>query len=136
MRRETLYILGFSTAICGVCSVLVAGAAVGLKELQEENAVIDRQKKVLVVTGLLKEGQAATKEQVRELFTANIKPEVVDLATGNPVEGVDATTYDQRKAAKNPITSREVPPNPAQVGRVPNHALVYRLLKDGKTDAL
>ena len=43
----------FSIQVCLACSILVAVAAVQLKDRQVANAALDRQKKVLVVAGLL-----------------------------------------------------------------------------------
>ena len=55
MQRSNSYIILFAAAVCLVCSVFVAFAAVTLKERQDVNAVLDRQKKVLIVADLLEE---------------------------------------------------------------------------------
>ncbi len=54
------YIIGFAAAVCLVCSIVVSTSAVALQRAPGPNKVLDRQKKVLVVAGLLEEGQAAT----------------------------------------------------------------------------
>lgn len=131
MQRETLYIIGFSAAVCGICSILVAGAAVALKDRQEENAVLDRQKKVLVVAGLMQDGEKITAEDVRSRFDANIQPEVIVLKTGEAAPDVSPQTFSQKKEMSDPTLSHEAPPNAAKVSRLPEHAMVYRVVKDG-----
>ena len=74
MQRSNTYTIGFAAAICLVCGVIVAGFAVGLKERQEENAVLDRQKKVLIVAGLMRNGEQKTAQEIQDLFKKNIEP--------------------------------------------------------------
>jgi Na+-transporting NADH:ubiquinone oxidoreductase subunit C len=120
------YIIGFATAVCLVCSIVVSTSAVALRERQDRNKVLDRQTKVLVVAGLLEEGQPATAEQVESLFSDNIRIRAVDLATGEYDDSVDVSTFDQRKATKDPAESRSAPPNNAGILRLPDTALVYQ----------
>lgn len=132
MQRSTAYILGFAVAVCLVCSVLVSGAAVLLKERQEANKVLDRQKKVLSVAGLLEEGADPTPAEVDKLFSERIRARIVNLQTGDYAEGVDAATFDQRKSRNDPATSRLAPANDAKVQRLPNQAIVYHVM-EGET---
>ena len=131
MRRGNAYVLAFALAVCAVCSVVVAGAAVGLAERQKVNQVLDRQKKILSVAGLLPEGADWTPQRVQETFRANIVPQVIELSTGLPVSDVDPLTFDQRAEAKDPKNSQQAPANPAGVARLPRRALVYRQLEVG-----
>ncbi len=91
-------------AVCAICSVLVAGAAVLLRQPQEDNKLLDRKRNILMAAGLL-----AQDKSVDELF-ANIDAKVVDLATGEYANGIDPQTYDQRQAAKDPARSVAIPP--------------------------
>ncbi len=135
-RDSTLYTVGFAVVVCVVCGIGVAGAAVALSERQAENKVLDQQKQVLLVAGLLKPGQQASPAEVTGLFEKNIRREVIELKSGAPAQGVEAATFDQRRAQKDPATSTSAPENAAKVFRLPNNALVYHVLKDGKTDML
>ena len=135
-RDSTGYTIGFAVAVCVLCGVGVAGAAVALSERQAENKVLDQQKQVLSVAGLLQPGQPAKPDEVTALFEKNIRREVVELKSGSPAKGVEAATFDQRRAQKDPATSTAAPDNAAKVFRLPNNALVYHVLKDGKTDTL
>ncbi len=127
MSRDVLKILGFCALVCAICSVFVGSAAVGLKDLQEENKVLDRQKKVLSVAGLIKEGEKLTADEVKERFSKNITATVIDLKTGADAPGVDAATFDQRKVSRDPATSDAAIPNAAKVMRLPKQAIVYRV---------
>ena len=103
-----------SLALCVVCSLLVSGAAVGLKDRQEANKKLDRQKNILEATGLAmsETGQPSSKlsrEKVDELFK-RIESKLVDLKTGeyvdrDPVTDRDSSTYDERKAARETATN-------------------------------
>ncbi len=135
-RDSTGYTVGFAVAVCVICGVGVAGAAVSLSERQGENKVLDQQKQVLLVAGLLQTGQDASPAEVTGLFEKNIRREVIELKSGQPAKGVEAATFDQLRAQKDPATSTAAPENPAKVFRLPNNALVYHVLKDGKTDML
>lgn len=129
------YVFGFAAAVCLFCSILVAGAAVSLKPKQDENKVLDKQKKVLVVAGLMREGEELSKEEVAERFDANIVPRLVNLETGEYVEDdvTKAATFDMEKAAKEKDTGKAAPDNKAKVLRIPNEGLVYELRAGGTT---
>jgi Na+-transporting NADH:ubiquinone oxidoreductase subunit C len=126
----------FAAAVCGVCSIFVATAAVSLKDRQELNARLDVQKKVLVLVGLMESGERLSAEEIQQRYAENIEARVVNLASGRYVDDVDAATYDQRAAAADPDQSREAPPNPAKVRRVPENALVYQVKEAGEIRSL
>ena len=133
MRQySNAYIIGFATAVCLVCSIVVSTSAVALRERQDRNKVLDRQTKVLVVAGLLDEGQKATPEEVEQLFDNNIVSKIVDLESGQYDVDADVASYDQRKATKDPALSREAPSNNAGLTRLPEKALVYQRVADGE----
>lgn len=137
MRQySNAYVIGFATAVCLVCSIVVSTSAVALRERQDRNKVLDRQTNVLVVAGLLDEGQKATSEEVAQLFADNILIRAIDLASGEYDESVDVAAYDQRKAVKDPATSRTAPPNLAGVARLPETALVYQRVADEEVTTL
>jgi len=111
--------------VCFVCSIFVSSSAVGLKPLQDANKLLDRQKKVLIVSGLMEDGAKLTPEEVGSLFDARIKSVVVDLASGKVNEAADSASFDQLKAQKDPATSKAVEKNRAGVARVPNQGMVF-----------
>lgn len=66
--------------LCLICSVVVAGAAVGLKPQQQEQKLLDKQRNILDVAGLLQ--PKMTTEQIKHEFTRRIIPQLLDLKTG------------------------------------------------------
>jgi Na+-transporting NADH:ubiquinone oxidoreductase subunit C len=123
----TRYTILFATAVCVVCALLVAVSAVGLRDRQEANAQIYRQKNVLLAAGLVKPDESPSNRELQKIFDANITVRLVDLATGEllPQGKIDERSYDQRKARNDPEQSRAAPPNGAQIPRLPKYAAVY-----------
>jgi Na+-transporting NADH:ubiquinone oxidoreductase subunit C len=124
----------FAAAVCAVCSVFVSASAVLLKDRQEENKALDRQKKVLAVADLMAEGESISDDEVRRRFEENVVPKIVDLRTGELATGIDPATYDQRAAAADESMSRPAPPNAAKVMRIPDYARIYEVESDGKVE--
>jgi Na+-transporting NADH:ubiquinone oxidoreductase subunit C len=127
---DTKFTIGFAAAVCGVCSVFVAGSVVALKDRQEENKVLDRQSKVLIVAGLMQEGEPLSRDEIKKRYAESVVPVVVDLSTGEPVEGVDPSTFDQRAEMADPATSEQAPDNPAKVRRLPKRGILFQI-KEG-----
>ena len=136
MQRSTGYILGFAGAMCVICSVFVAGAAVSLKDRQEENKVIDRQSKVLSVAGLIDASAPVDGEKVKSLFATRIKPVVIDRKSGKIDADADAAAFDMDATMAAPETSILAPANDAKVQRLPNQVLLYQRVDGEKVEAL
>lgn len=85
--------------LCVFCAVLVSGSAVTLRPQQEANKVLDVKKNLLMAAGLI-EGKPTAKE-IDAIFE-KIETVLIDLATGEVVEGVDPASYDVAAAAKDP----------------------------------
>lgn len=111
-------------AVCLVCSIIVAGAAVGLRPQQIKNKEIDKQSNILAVAGL------ETDKSIAEIFSSNIETKLVDLNSGE-FAPYDAN-YDQRAASKDPATSIALPAeqNVAKIGRRANLATIYLVSDD------
>ncbi len=125
MQHSVGYTIGFAAAICLVCSLLVATAAVTLGPRQEANKLLDLRKKVLSVATLMEPGRDYSADEINELFESNLKPRVVDLQTGQYVDDIDPTTYDARKARRDPALSRAAPQNKAKVRRIAKRGVIY-----------
>ena len=113
-------------AVCLVCSIIVAGSAVGLRSTQLANKEKDKQNNILSVAGL------SLDKSVSEIFEQNIQTKLVDLATGTFVDVDDPAGYDQRQAAKDPEQSVALTAdqNIAKIGRRANLATVYLVSDD------
>lgn len=128
MGRSWQYIAGFATAVCLICSVIVSGSAVALKEQQEANKVLDRQKKVLTVAGLIAEDAQISAAEVGTLFEKHVKARIVDLKTHAFDDATDAKTYEEKKLLGDEKTATRMEKKPAGVQWVPNKALVYEII--------
>jgi len=89
--------IAIALSLCFVCAILVSISAVALKPLQVENKAMDMKKNILDVAGLLMENT-----NIHQAFSEKIEAKLVNMKTGEYVEDIDVTTYDQRKAAKDP----------------------------------
>ncbi|MFC3914833.1 Na(+)-translocating NADH-quinone reductase subunit C [Pseudaeromonas sharmana] len=95
---KTFVVVG---ALCLVCSILVAGAAVGLRPWQDAAKARDRQANILSVAGLPLQDVAST-------YHSRIEARLLDLQTGQYVAG-DANRYDMKKASRDPALSVVIP---------------------------
>ncbi|WP_343646245.1 Na(+)-translocating NADH-quinone reductase subunit C [Enterobacter sp.] len=114
--------------LCLVCSVVVAGSAVGLRPLQQEQRALDKQRNILAVAGLMQEGMS--KEDVSALFAGRISVRLVDLNTGELLDK-DPATFNQAQALKDPqmSLSLEASQDPAGIKRRSNLVEIY-LVRD------
>jgi Na+-transporting NADH:ubiquinone oxidoreductase subunit C len=126
---STRYTVLFASGVSVACALLVATAAVGLRERQDVNALLYKQKNVLLAASLLKPGERASAADVQKIFDQRIRVRAVDLQAGTLVaeDKFDAKGYDQRKARSDPALSRAVAANDAQVARVPRLGTVYQV---------
>lgn len=116
------------------CSALVAGAAVGLRPMQEANRQLDQKKNILYAAGLYEEGK-----KIEELF-APIEAKVVELTTGEyvPPDKLAPESYNQLKAALTETAGRLLKDEEdiARLRRVEKYSVVYLVKKEGRTDQI
>ncbi|QYK00529.1 Na(+)-translocating NADH-quinone reductase subunit C [Shewanella psychrotolerans] len=124
---RTLFVV---VGLCFICSVFVSTAAVLLKPTQQENKLLDKQKYILEAAGLVdsKSGKVE-KAQILETYNKYVEAKLVDLKSGDWVEG-DANTFDTEKAARNPATSFKPKNDIASVKNVANTGVVYLVHDD------
>lgn len=102
-KKETLgKTVAIVVAVCLVCSIVVSGAAVGLRSIQEDNAAKDKQSNILAAAGL----EITTDCAVKCTYDKFVTEKFVDLKTGEYVEVPDE--FDMYKAAKEPDYSVKV----------------------------
>lgn len=120
---KTLFVV---IALSLVCSIIVSTAAIGLRDKQIANAKLDKQTKILEVSGIDAEGN------VGDLYAEYIEPRLVDFQSGEFVSG-DASEYDQRVASNDPDRSVRLPADEdvAKIIRRADKGVVY-LVKEGE----
>lgn len=140
-KKETVgRVIGVAMAVCLVCSIIVSGAAVALRPAQAANKELDRKRNILVAAGMLEEGrtQAGDGRGINDLF-GDFEARVVDLRSGEFVDDIDPSSYDQLAAAKDPDRSRALADaeDTATISRLEARALVYLTREsDGDVDKL
>ena len=123
-----------SLTLCIVCSLLVSGAAVALKPMQEKNKALDRQKNIVAVSGLGDPKTMSTK-QLEELFDKRVKRVLVDLDSGSLVADPDQA-FEPRKAVKNDKLNEPID-SPFDIGlaKREKQTWVYEILgEDGRVE--
>lgn len=121
------YIFRVAVVLCMACSIVVAGAAVTLRPMQDANRLLDQRANVLRVVGLFERGM-----DVNAAFEERIETLIIDLASGEQVDDVDPATYDMFQALRDPdqsvrLRGRE---DVAGIGAIPKRASVYVMRDD------
>ncbi|MBY0517446.1 MAG: Na(+)-translocating NADH-quinone reductase subunit C [Bacteriovoracaceae bacterium] len=122
-----------AAVLCGVCSVLVAGAVVVLKPKQIINQDLDLKKNILMSSGLYQNDQT-----IDQVYQASVTPVVVDLTTGEQVADLDATKFDQDKADKDPqyLVELSKEDDKAGIRRISRLQKVFLVKKEGQLDQI
>ncbi|QJD58510.1 Na(+)-translocating NADH-quinone reductase subunit C [Pseudomonas sp. gcc21] len=109
--------------VCLVCSIVVSVAAVSLKPVQVKNQLLDKQRNILLIAGLLEEGPSVAEQF--EQVTARL----VDLRTGKFSDAHEPLSYDQQAASRDPNLSRalEAHEDVASIRRREHYATVYMI---------
>ena len=136
MECSVAYTLRFAATVAAIASATVAIAAVVLEERQEANRLLDRRRHVLEVVGLTEAGERLTRDEVMSRFETNLQPLLIELSTGAVAQDLSPEGFDQRRASQDPDRSRPAPPNQAGVSRLPDHAIVYHLVRDDEVEAV
>jgi Na+-transporting NADH:ubiquinone oxidoreductase subunit C len=75
---DPLKSIAFTALVALVCSLLLTGAATGLKDRKLRNVAVDRQKNILKAVGLLDSGGQPTIAQIERLYQDNIRCYTLD----------------------------------------------------------
>ncbi len=125
--------------LCLVCSVIVAGAAVGLKDRQNENKANDKKAAVLQAAGLYDADQKVD-EQFKQITTRIVNLEAGRFATEGELQEIfgalnikSIESFDQKKSSKTPVLSRTLSSDEdiASIKRLEKYAAVYLVGTEG-----
>lgn len=127
MEFSNRYIVGFAVILCLVCALGVSSAAVGLRDLQQTNELLFKQKNVLMAAGIMEAGAEITPEEVTAYFE-NIHERVIDRVSGAALDE-DSSKIDPIKLATDEDASTATPTQfkATQVRRLSNKLLVYEV---------
>ncbi|MGA1207405.1 MAG: Na(+)-translocating NADH-quinone reductase subunit C [Gammaproteobacteria bacterium] len=118
--------------LCLVCSVVVSAAAVVLRPVQAVNEQANMQMNILAAAGMYDPTQS-----IQAQFQ-QVTSRLVDLETGAFVTEMDAESFDQRRAAKDPQFMRVLSAQEdiASIKRQSRIAKVYLIEKSGQIDKI
>ena len=85
---DQLKSIAFTAVVALICSLLLTGAANGLKERKLRNVAVDRQKNILKSVGLIQPGEPVTAKTIESLYDENIRCFAMD-GTGDVVPADD-----------------------------------------------
>ncbi|GGW92102.1 Na(+)-translocating NADH-quinone reductase subunit C [Alteromonas halophila] len=127
-KKESLgKTIGIVVAVCLVCSVVVSGAAVGLRSIQQTNASLDKKSNILTAAGLYEQGMSA--DNIESVYAERVEQRFVDLESGEFTEA-PGSDYDMYKAAKKTDMSTKVTNSNVGFQRRPNVASVWMVRDD------
>lgn len=131
-KESTSKTIIVALVLCFVCSLVVASAAVLLKDKQDANKELDRQSNILAAAGLL-----SADKSIAEQFE-QVTARVVDLNTGKFTDAVDPKTFDQVKSAKDTSLSMNLSgaEDLAKISRRENYAMVYLIETNGQLEKI
>jgi Na+-transporting NADH:ubiquinone oxidoreductase subunit C len=127
----------FTLAVAVGCSLLVSLAVTWLRPVQERYASIDRDRRILVTSGLVDKGASLSTREIAERFE-QIDVELVDLDSGRFSDAADPREYDYMAAADSESSSVEIPAGEdrARIGRRAPYMPVYLLRKNGRLERI
>jgi Na+-transporting NADH:ubiquinone oxidoreductase subunit C len=127
--------LGVVVGVCFACSIVVSGAAIGLREQKQANALLDKQTNILEAASLLDRANG----DIPGTFNKYVESKVLDLDTqeftDTFVGATDPAIYDQYKSVrKDGIRPAD---DLAKIIRRPNKVSVYFVKNEaGKTERI
>lgn len=132
MKRETAVQTILTAAVlCIVCSIVVSTTAVVLRPVQKTNKVQEINKNILQVSGLWDD--SLTVDENMKIFDEKVEKRIVDLSTGEYLPEMNVKSFDQKKASKDPDTSKIIDSQNdiAGIKRRENNSFVYLIKPDG-----
>ena len=94
--HKNSYTLFFAAMVTITCSILLSSAANLLKDRQQENIALDKQKNIIASAGFkAEEGKEFSRQDIQRIYDDHIKTSVLDLE-GNIIEGKQVSDIDPK----------------------------------------
>ncbi|MEQ4675936.1 Na(+)-translocating NADH-quinone reductase subunit C [Providencia vermicola] len=113
--------------LCLVCSIIVAGAAVGLKPQQQEQIQLDTQRNILSVAGLSTPKMSA--EDVQKVYGERIEPKLLNFKTNELSDSTGHFVLNDELRSDETSIALSPQEDIAKIRRRANSAEIY-LVKD------
>jgi len=126
--------VGFVFAVCVVCAAVVSTAAVGLKDRQIANKLLDQQTNVLEAAGILEEGMNS--KEIVAKYEKYVDAKMIDLDSGDYIEG-NPDLFDERRNSRDVTKSDKPKADIAGINRRSHDAVIYLVRNDaGKVESV
>ncbi|MEM9700966.1 MAG: hypothetical protein AAF907_00820, partial [Planctomycetota bacterium] len=129
-------VLMVSVFLCLACSAVVSVAAVSLREMQQANVKLAKQRDRLIAAGFKEQVDGKSGKEIGALYAERIREQWIDLETGEPTTAPaeDAKEYDFEAAPGDNSISTLIDAKYGVPGRRPKVAPIYQVLAaDGTT---
>lgn len=114
--------VGFVFAVCVVCAAVVSIAAVGLKDRQIANKLLDQQTNVLEAADILEQGMSS--KDIVAKYEKLVDAKIIDLDSGEFIEGNPAL-FDERRNSRDKAKSDKPANDIASINRRSHDAVIY-----------
>lgn len=128
MQYSMKYIFGFAALVCFVCSIMISVANVGLRDRQEANKKLDKQKSVLQAAWLVQPGEKVSRAKVEELFK-KVRARVIELPSGTVLDHISPDEFDEDKAP-----TMDAPANNAGLRTIKKQVKIYEVMDGDKVN--
>jgi len=109
-----------------VCSSLVSAAVVLLRPIQLNNQLLEQSRNIMLLTGLLVEGDELDDDEMLELYKS-VDRRIINISDAVFDETIDPNTFNKRKAVNDSELGVQIPAGMdlASLGRRSRFAPVY-----------
>lgn len=113
-------------AVALVCSVLVSASAIGLRPIQERNALIERSRNIVALSGLIDPGQPMSGDEILAAI-GQMDVRALNIDTGEFDDSIDVEQFNPRAAVLDPDLGVAIPEelDLARLGRRSRFEIVY-----------
>jgi Na+-transporting NADH:ubiquinone oxidoreductase subunit C len=127
--------IGIALAVCLICSILVATAAVGLRKIQKANQNREKVKNILMAGGI-----DFKNKNLQKVYHEKIRSELIELKSGRTLlkseykEDLQPETFD----IKTTPYKRRIDPDKdlAKIQYIPIYMVVYQVIEKDRMDKI
>ncbi len=135
--KSTKNTMAVALGVSLICSFLVSLTAVALHDKQQQNRKFERIRNIVIAAGF-----DFDKHSMENIYKKNIRPVVVNMKTGIPIEKdkspVDPENFDIETILKNSELTIPIPDDEdiASINKKPVYIVVYHVLNEGSPDRI
>ena len=119
-------------AVALVCSIMVSGAAIALRPIQQKNQLVEKSRNIVALSGLVDAGAALSSDDILAAVE-QLDRRIIDISSGEFDDTLDPLEFDSREAVGDAELGIAVPPelDQASLGRRSRYEVVHLVWEDG-----